>query len=147
MFKAIGIFFKKWWFLFALFLLAFSVPIIAMSIDNHYGLGKDFEIKIENVVRIFYHENFRFTYFVKCEDKEIKPVSLTCFYDDEPRFVIYEDAPIGQPMWVLAKGSGNPKGRGMIKNLEIHIHSIKEINGGSWNGGKLGGSGITAVLE
>lgn len=103
------------------------------------------EVKVENIERIFFHENFRFIYLVRKENGDIEPVSLTYFHEQKSKLTYYDDVPAGKLMWALIKGKGNPKD-GIIADIKIHMHSVKDIEGGGWNHGKFG-SGNTTVVE
>ena len=129
-------------------LVIFGLGIHALSewIEGNYvnPATQLWEEKVENIERIFFHENFRFTYLVR-RGNVIEPVSLTYFWEKGTKVTYYEDVPPNKSMWAVVQGKGNSKD-GIITNIEIHLHTVKEVDGGGWNHGKFG-SGNTIVVE
>ncbi len=100
----------------------------------------------ENFVRLFYHQKEEYSIIKINEDKSIVFVYFG-MYDVRnlgPSFKIICDVPIGKPMWY--EGHRKPKFFGGWKDLELHIHSPTDINGGGWDEGKHG-KGQTNVIE
>lgn len=101
--------------------------------------------RINDVTRILMHERDRYTLIIK------KPESLQLlmreFEMGHGVVKIIADVPDGQMMWAAQKryqqfGCGS----GCCGDLEIHVHSSQDINGGGWNHGKFG-RGQTVVIE
>ena len=118
-------------------------------------MGAITENRTDNVVRVFWHEETRYSVMVqKPESAEIKTISFprACWgrsKDNETRMIgnilILADVPDRSPMWVFSK-IRDANFDGCIELLEIHIHSVKDVEGASWNHGKFG-SGSTTVIQ
>jgi len=109
------------------------------------------EEKVDNVVRVFWHEHS--SYSVMFKDPVTGGLHMRsfpkniCLRSGSAGIAIHDDIPLGEKMWVYAKikredfGDISP----CIESLDIHIHSERNIEGGGWSHGKFG-SGQTAVL-
>lgn len=96
-----------------------------------------------SVVRIFMHEKNHYTFYIQePAKKEVQILSFMTVYSSLPK--IFTDVPAGELSWIRV---GAPFENSRYRwSLDIHIHSVSEINGGGWNHGKFG-SGQTTVLE
>lgn len=107
------------------------------------------EKRIDNVVRVFWHENTKYSVIVrKHGSAEIETFVLKeSMCGDNPRgkVRIVADVPLGNTMWVRYVTNFNWN-LDCLEVLEIHVHSEKDIIGGGWNHGKFG-SGQTVVIE
>ena len=104
--------------------------------------------KVENygdVVRVFWHENTR--YSIQIKQNGSKDISVVTF-ENVDVVKLTADVPENEIMYVRAVGKRNLFGLGFKQYdlLEIHIHSEKNIEGGGWNHGKQG-SGTTNVVQ
>ena len=89
-------------------------------------------ITYKPVVRVFLHERGHASFFVN-EAHEIKHIDHgNCGV----QFI--SDVPKDEPMWALYDTR--------TRETFIHIHDVKEVNGGAWNHGKFG-QGTTNVVE
>jgi len=110
--------------------------------------GRDEEVRVDNVVRVFWHEGTLYSFHVREPNSvEIKLVftHYTMCVNQRTYTNILADVPLGNPMWVYYIINHNWD-RSCLKVLEIHIHSEKDIEGGGWNHGKFG-RGQTSVIR
>jgi hypothetical protein len=110
--------------------------------------GPDKEVIIKDVVRIFYHEEDKYTFMIQEEGSQ-EIISLTVyfrFYSSNKRLHIITDVEPCQKMWVKYTSYYSRNLGEVTKNAEIHIHSSQDISGGGWDHGKFG-SGTTSVLQ
>ena len=111
--------------------------------------GTTTQQKHENVVRVYWHEGAKFSFAVENpETKEITMKSLggrdSCLLNGAR---ILQDVPVNQKMWIRTEVLHNTSScDGQIVSIEIHTHSFQDIEGGSWDRGKLG-RGITQVIQ
>lgn len=101
-------------------------------------------VKIE-FIRVFMHEPHHYSILSE-KNTELQEIEIDC-YGDRPR--IFKDILDNEPMYLTAKlfRAKNwmyPTDRYL--NVEIHIHSEKDMNGAGWNHGKFG-KGDTTILE
>ena len=133
-------------------LAIFAVIVIFLGISNEanaWGKKKTFDVKIENIERIHYHEGASFTYWQRVEGHKIIPIRFrhSWWGYEKTKIIIYDDLKPDEKMWAIERGSGDPHEEGSVVDyVEIHVHSIKEIQGGGWNHGKFG-RGTTTVVE
>lgn len=59
---------------------------------------------------------------------------------------LISDCQKGQKMWVRIVWENYAGNRWAVYGLELHVHSEKNIEGGSWDKGKLG-KGMTQIIE
>jgi hypothetical protein len=118
--------------------LIFSILITIMACCP----SLDPSIKHIYVDRVFMNENTRYT-FITIENGEaiVMEKSTHC----PSKIHLYTDVPKGERMYIeyCNKCSG---GSEILKQLDIHIHNLDEIQGGEWNHGKFG-RGKTQVIE
>lgn len=122
------------------FLLAISSLVLS-------GCGNRVEeVQINNVVRVFWHENTRYSVQVREPNSaEIKTITLNPNMCLDQQARILADVPFGNPMRVRYVIDYNWN-LDCLRVLEIHIRSEKDIEGGGWNHGKFG-QGQTSVIR
>lgn len=105
------------------------------------------EVRINNVVRVFWHENTRYSVQVREPGSvEIKTIRISPQYMcSENQLRLLADVPPEKSMWIRYVINQNWDSD-CLKLLEIHIHSEKDIEGGGWNHGKFG-RGQTSVIK
>jgi len=127
-----------------------KLAVVICALMMGCSSGEVSDERINNVVRVFWHEHDRYSVLVERSDSVYSTVSLpvnTCGSKKDAVLII-ADVPAHEKMWVSAKirhGSdlhANP----CIEELKIHVHSLKDVEGGAWNHGKFG-SGRTSVIE
>ncbi len=125
-----------------------AVVICALMVGCSSGEVSD--ERINNVVRVFWHEHDRYSVLVERSEGVYSIVSLpanVCVHNGAMVLII-ADVPAREKMWVSAKikrGASNDVNP-CIKKMEIHVHSPKDVEGAAWNHGKFG-SGQTSVIE
>lgn len=101
---------------------------------------------VSNMVRVFMHDRSTYTLLVK--NPNFDELEMKCYHWVE-RIRIKMDVPLEQAMWAqvfwVPYGDAWPNVK-VIKEIIIHIHSEKNIEGGAWDHGKLG-RGTTNVIE
>lgn len=99
------------------------------------------EQKYTNVVRIFMHTQSEISFLVS-EDQELKHHTIR---GGDVNIKYFTDVPETENSWILEQ-TFNKRRR---KDIEVHMHSPKEIEGGKWHRGGYpsGSSGITKVIE
>ena len=130
-------------------------PIVAFSviITSLVLLGcseRTEEVRIDNVVRVFWHEGTRYSLQVrKPNSAEIETIAINNNMcggkSPRDRIKILADVPLLDSMWVRYTVNFNWN-LDCLEALEIHIHSEKDIDGGGWNHGKFG-RGQTSVIR
>ena len=128
----------------AIFLVAFLIN--AEQKANYPAERK--EEMLENVVRIFWHGEKKFSFMLKApvgtnpESPQTYTMKDKWGWSSELENVVIfiEDVPAGQLMRASKKWGGGQK-----RTLEIHIHAPEDIRGAGWDNGKLG-SGATNVI-
>src|SRR3990167_7006499 len=103
------------------------ICVSLMSACSKQGTIK--EEKLENVVRVYYHEQGNYSFAVLKEGTsqvEMKNyTSSPCIGREEVK--IFRDVPSDQKMWVLVgMRRGSTRCYDGADYLEIHIHSIEE---------------------
>ncbi|KKR15133.1 MAG: hypothetical protein UT43_C0006G0003 [Parcubacteria group bacterium GW2011_GWC1_39_29] len=124
--------------------LIIFLVIVITSISA--GCGHKIEtVRINNVVRVFWHEGTRYSVQVREPGStEIKTYSLhghMC--TGEPR--IFTDVLPENSMWVKYVMDRNWD-LDCLRSLEIHVWSETNIEGGGWDHGKFG-HGQTYVIK
>lgn len=126
-----------------LVLFLVSLPLISIACSK----GQLTEETIKNVVRVFWHENSRYSVMIQEPDsKLISTVNFPVCRD--VNISIIEDVPGNEAMWVrvIIRSGAYYSYDPCFELLEIHIRSEKDIEGASWNHGKFG-SGRTHVIR
>ena len=95
--------------------------------------------KIENVQAVFYHEPGN-TLLVNGKGAELKTIT---FRDAE--ITLFKDVPQGSTVWARVQRDGDDF-NGIDERVEIHIHSVDDINGAGWNHGKFGSGTTTKIV-
>lgn len=106
---------------------------------------KDFDPSMVTVYvdKVYMNEISRYTFITKQKNGESKVWQLQ--YVISERTHIYEDVPPNKRMYV--EYCNRCSGGSILPNIvNIHIHSLDEIQGGSWNHGKFG-KGQTQVIR
>jgi len=97
--------------------------------------------KYSHVEKVFVHEPGRYSILVRCEkDKELVPVIFSRYIN----YRLFDDVPFEEPMWAIFTEYTIRSAK--TSDLEIHIHSLKDLNGGGWDHGKEG-KGTTNTVE
>jgi hypothetical protein len=127
---------------FLLAILTVFLPILLFA-----GCGElepDHEVVIRDVVQVNWHEQTRYTFWVqKAGSSEIDRITID--FNDEPRRLA--DVPPFEKNWVKYTAHYVRGMNGAICNKgEIHLHNVKDIQGGGWDHGKFG-RGTTSVIE
>jgi hypothetical protein len=109
------------------------------------------EQKINNVVRVFWHEYSRYSVMVKepnsNELKMIEFARYSCPRDDSGGGIhFYQDVETSKPMYINYKVMHRVGFGSCVVQLDFHIHSENDVEGSGWNHGKFG-SGRTAVIR
>ena len=107
------------------------------------------EEKIDNVVRVFWHEGNNFSVMVKPSGtNRLKLIRFPEYHcdTDAPGVRIFTDVESDKPMWVSSKVGFGGSVKWCVYFVDIHIHSEKDVDGGGWNHGKFG-SGQTSVIQ
>ena len=102
----------------------------------------DTSTKRAYVDKVFMNERGRYT-FITQQNGESLVWEKSTYYPQ--RIHVYTDVPKEERMYVEYSyecSGGEPT----LKRLDIHIHELDEIQGGSWNHGKFG-RGQTQVIE
>ena len=115
------------------------VVIITILICSCSCPDLDVKPQVTLCERVFMNESHRFTFLT---DGRLKEVRVNNFPADVK--IVYDILP-GESMFYSYQQycSG---GTTMTKWLEIHVRSVNDINGGSWNHGKFG-KGQTNVIQ
>jgi hypothetical protein len=102
------------------------------------------ESEVNGVVRIFMHEPIKYTFF--CQNSGATKIEQwTVWLGEKPQ--IFTDVPQGHASRVnFMVHKDYPGGPDIYDYFHIHIHSVREIEGGYWNHGKFG-RGQTVVIE
>lgn len=96
--------------------------------------------RYENITRVFMHGTHKVSFFIPHDNNEIRHIILY----NEKHFIKYiQDVPAEDPMWAIKR----VKTEGCIldEQIEVHIHSVEDVNGGSYNYGKSGLDSINVV--
>jgi len=103
----------------------------------------DYREKKVYIKRVYMNEVNRYTFITKNSDGSNKVWEISGW--DKSVFRIYDDVPVGKEMYVeySKKCQG---GTLFFYNVNIHIHNLYELQGGSWNHGKFG-KGQTQVIK
>jgi hypothetical protein len=97
------------------------------------------EQRYEYVTRVFMHAPREYTFF--CQSPGSAVITSYHFYTVNAKFLA--DIPDGEFMWVIMRTRGDRplmNESASVLDLEMHIHSVKDVNGGGWrlNRGKFG---------
>ncbi len=103
---------------------------------------------ITDIVRVFWHEQRHYSFYIQKEgSQEINIKEIDVVYNYDKSVKIFSDVPAGNKMWAKIKESRGRTGFNYYTvYLEIHLHSVKDVEGGGWNHGKFG-SGQTQVVQ
>jgi hypothetical protein len=129
----------------SLMVLGFLIGLLAFDIGGFCLLSYESTVvgsetgKISGITRIMMNEPRKYTYFLS---KVSKPQVLQM--GDLPD-ILY-DAPKESGMWIDYICQKRRDGRVDSCRYVIHLHSIKELEGGGWDHGKFG-QGQTIPLE
>lgn len=96
-----------------------------------------------NVDRVFMHEPGQYTFLVSDDTKRLWLITprTTSGY-----FLIFADVSANEPMWAKVTYDETKDFYEGRTEVEIHIHSAKEIDGAGWDFGKQG-KGQTVPVE
>ena len=123
--------------------------LFAIGVSLLFGLsgcGEPTEDRIENVVAVYMHEVDHYSVAVADSNSASSRVEIAYLsgqYNSRGRVKIFRDVPAGKMMWVRRVRLNDMDSH---VELEIHIHSTADIQGGGWNHGKFG-SGQTVVID
>jgi hypothetical protein len=138
---------KKFWDILLCFVpdimvvLFYSIILFSISglIFYYNAITKEEETTYQ-VERVFMHTVNSYSFLIF--DKDTKEIKSVGFGECKK---ITADVELEKPMWIKVKKTSFRTGDDEYF-VEIHIHSVKDINGGGWNRGKFG-SGQTSVVE
>jgi hypothetical protein len=112
---------------------------------------------VYNVQRILMHKTDYYTILAKePNSNKLYSIYLSNRYDGIERIALYADVPADKEMWLNFKYSiSNLKDTAKLninsnfETVEIHMHSGKDMNGGSWteSNGKTSTNGETIPVE
>ena len=122
---------------FILFLLIFFI-VLAFQRSSYVA-----SFPVYGVQRVLMHEIDFYTFLIR-EPNSTKLKSLSLSYHDDKSFVLISDVAPDKDMWLNLKCRVDPTDK--CFEIEIHLHSAKDINGAGWNHGKFG-KGQTDVVE
>ena len=98
--------------------------------------------KYDHVERVFMNSTNSYTLYVRAAGGGIDTVAL---HMNGPPLIV-DDVPAGRPMWALYHAGDSSCVAGADDRYEIHVHSVRDVDGGGWNHGK-GGNGQIEVVE
>ena len=116
--------------------------IVVCIIECHKPEGFDESEHMVYVDRVFMGEPNDYTFITAHEDKTTTVWRVSSYFAE---FKMFYDVPKNERMYVKYKKEwkdGGPK----YKYVHIHIHEMKDVEGGGWNHGKFG-SGRTQAIE
>lgn len=120
-----------------------SLVILIINSESELVTAKRIvsEEKYENVVRIFMHNPNELS-FMTSDGHKLKQ-HLTKAMDGEISY--YTDVPEVENSWIVVRQFNKRR----MTEIEVHLHSPKEIEGGKWyrGGYRSGSSGFTKVIE
>jgi len=123
-------------------ILALSIAITFLS-----GCSETESAKIYGDIQaVWFHEGNNYSFTI-IQDGKLVNIGPRSF--ENAKSEVIADVKEGEPLWAKVThnalfGDDNNKHRGTL--YEIHVHSIKDINGAGWDHGKFG-SGSTSVVE
>ena len=94
--------------------------------------------RYENIVRVFMARIDAYNVLIRTPNG---PIVARYLWANSSNILIYDDVPAEKPMYAIAKNCGWSGGYG----LDIHVHSVRDINGSGYQSGKTSGS--NNVLE
>ena len=116
--------------------------IIMIIHDCHKPEGFDESERLVYVDKVFMGEPHDYTFITAHEDKTTTVWRVKSYFTD---FQIFYDVPKNERMYVKYRKEWKDGGSN-YKYLYIHIHEMKDIEGGGWNHGKFG-TGRTQLVE
>ena len=122
--------------------LAGMTYIIWPAITDH--LVQTERLRVDNVVGVLMHEPGRYTLEVQNPGSPVvvnTPVDT--YYREYAQIVT--DAPNNAPMWAVLIVEHYSAGRVFTRGLELHVHSVQDINGAGWDHGKFGSGQTTRI--
>jgi len=124
------------------------VFVIVMVIVSVFGCRERIieERQINNVVRVFWHENEKYSVHVReGGSPDIRLVTLPQYMCVSAKPRLLADVSPKDRMWVRYILITNGLAPDCLKVLEIHIRSEADIEGGGWNHGKFGSGQISVI--
>lgn len=100
------------------------------------------EVIHKNIDRVFMHSGRKASFFSQKEDGSIDHTFLEPTMHGTLKY--FADVPRGEKMW--AKETIVRGNMSTTYYVDIHLHSVDEVDGGEWNHGKHG-SGTVSVVE
>lgn len=106
------------------------------------GCGKEIHTKekFTNVLAVFYNSDGSYSFLVHGESNTI----VSHEFPWNTKYKVLDDIAPNEPMWAEVCKDGNPESRISIK-VEIHIHSVNDLSGGSWDRGKFGKGSLNRI--
>lgn len=100
---------------------------------------------LQGITRIMMHSPNKYTFFAR---RDSQPEQLMHIFTVQTTsgISIFDDVHPEEMCWIRFLRYDMGANRHYLNKLEIHLHSVKEINGAGWDHGKHG-SGQTTVLE
>lgn len=98
--------------------------------------------KVENIVRVFMHEPGRYSFLIQLSNSSVVTMRTFLLYNCETKFIM--DVPKNEKMWAYIKRESDP--RVFRTFIDVHIHSVRDVEGAGWNHGKFG-KGQTYVIQ
>lgn len=79
---------------------------------------------VENITRVFMHDTNIYSFYVENGEK-LTHVQVRHSMSNGTKVALIQDVPKDKKMWAVIKNSGR-----RWRNLEIHLHSSKSVEGG-----------------
>jgi hypothetical protein len=119
-----------------------SLLAILLLVISGCGQTTTKEVVYKDIDRVFMHSWNTVSFFKENEDGSIQHKFLRS--QDFGSIKYFSDVPKDEKMW--AKETTVEHSMSTDTDVEIHLHSVDEVDGGEWNHGKQG-SGTVSVVE
>ena len=93
-------------------------------------------------MRIFMHEPGRYSFMIQLSDSDVVTMRTFRLFNCETRFIL--DVPQDEKMWAYIQEKG--KGPEYRTFVDLHIHSVRDMEGAGWDHGKFG-RGQTHIIQ
>ena len=127
---------------FMLVCLGIIATITWPAITDH--LTQTERVRISNVVGVLMHEPGSYTLEVQNPGSPVVVNTWVRTYYGEYAQIV-TDAPNNEPMWAVLIIEHYSAGRVFTRGLELHVHTVQDVNGAGWNHGKFGSGQTTRI--